>query len=116
MGHFVFFVIAVMLLIFRLDAYVFPLSARRWTTATSMSKSEALANVRKAAEAFTQPESKDSAMKIVKQLEETDRANWGKHLELIDSCLLDEQPEACDNFEKAMTELRHLHEAAAGNG
>ena len=79
-------------------------------------KSEALAKVKKAAEAFTQKESRDSAMKIVAQLEQTDSAHWGKQLELIDACLIDEQPEACDAFEAAMFELRSLHEAAAGNG
>ena len=76
----------------------------------------AFERVKEAANKFTDAESKETAMKIVKQLEETSYQSWKtQSLHLIDECLL-EEGDACEAFSAAMAELRHKYEASAGNG
>ena len=79
--------------------------------------SEAFAKVKAAAELFSPgTDSAKSASSIIERLELSSVDSWQKQdLELIDSCLVDEQGPGCGEFVSAMTELRELWDASPGN-
>ena len=80
-------------------------------------KGAAFHQVRAAAQRFKTAEGRQQAADIVQKLEITPSEQWleSKELTLIDSCLVDEEPEACDGFQEAMMDLRSMYEPTAGN-
>lgn len=87
------------------------------TKTSVFTKGAAFHQVRAAAERFKTAEGRQQAADIVKKLEITPSEQWleSKQLTLIDSCLVDEEPEACDDFQEAMMDLRSMYEPTAGN-
>jgi hypothetical protein len=80
-------------------------------------KGAAFHQVRSAAQKFKSSEGLQQAAAIVNRLEVTPSEKWGasQELPLIDCCLVDEEQEACDDFQDAMMTLREMYEPAAGN-
>ena len=80
-------------------------------------KGAAFHQVRSAAQKFKTSEGLQQAAAIVNRLEVTPSEKWGasQELPLIDCCLVDEEQEACDDFQDAMMTLREMYEPAAGN-
>lgn len=76
----------------------------------------AFEEVKAAAALFdTEPE-KSTAMKIVHKLSNSELATWKPDdMEVLESCLVDENQHACVAFVAAMTRLRELYDKSPGN-
>lgn len=77
----------------------------------------AFKEVKSAAAMF--PEGSDerkTAASIVESLENASFGTWkSDDMQLLDSCLVDEDQAACQAFMSAMNKLRELHEGSPGN-
>jgi len=61
-------------------------------------------------------EERETAQGIVDKLQNASFSSWqGEDMVLLDSCLVDEDQEACVAFMDAMGRLRELHEGSPGN-
>ena len=78
---------------------------------------DAFEKVKAAAQLFASgSEAAQSAASIVEKLETASFDSWQSNdLELIDSCLVDENSEACSAFGQAMIDLREVWDASPGN-
>ena len=80
-------------------------------------KGAAFHQVRVASQRFKTDKARHQAANIVQKLEVTPSEQWLqlRELTLLDSCLLEEEPDARDEFQEAMMDLREMYEPAAGN-